>query len=187
MEKVKEFILKFLNKESECWNRLHSNELDAFNQEVREFRSMAIEGVEKGLGISERTDFGIFTRTEKEIADNPITYKPRHLYKLSAYKNEIYGDIWVAYVSSTTTDSDPKAYTIFEAFMISEIEDELRIIGTMIKYKNRSTMKVEGWKASVYNPSDLDIKKLGEFIETERYLEPGNRDGFSLDEYLKDK
>ena len=47
--------------------------------------------------------------------------------------------------------------------------------------------KVEGWKSSVYNPSDLDINKLGEFISTERYFEPGNRDDFSLEEYLKDK
>ncbi|WP_159476653.1 hypothetical protein [Chryseobacterium sp. 18068] len=48
-------------------------------------------------------------------------------------------------------------------------------------------MKVEGWKSSVYNPSDLDINKLGEFISTERYFEPGNRDNFSLEEYFKDK
>jgi len=66
MEKAKEFILKFLDKEAECWTRLNSNELDAFNQAVREFRSMAIEGVEKGLGISERTDFGILRELKKK-------------------------------------------------------------------------------------------------------------------------
>lgn len=71
--------------------------------------------------------------------------------------------------------------------MLGKVEDELKVIGTMMRHKNRSTMKVEGWKASIYNPSDLDIKKLGGFIATERYFEPGNRDNFSLEEYLKDK
>ncbi len=186
MEEIKQFIEKLLAKEAECWTRLDSNDLDAFNQSVRELHKMAIDRVGKGLGISERTDFGIFERSEKERTENPIIYKPRHLYKISNYKNAIYGDIWVAYVSSTTTDSDPKSKTIFEAFIIGEVENELKVIGTMTKYKNRSTMVVIGWKASIYNPSDLDIKKLGKFVATERFIEPGNYDNFSLNEYLKD-
>lgn len=126
MEKAKEFILEFLDKEAECWTRLNSNELDAFNQSVREFRSMAIKGVEKGLGISERTDFGIFTRTEKEITENPLINKPRHLYKLSAYKNKIHGDIWVAYVSIKNPISEPNESIISDGFIISEIENEFK-------------------------------------------------------------
>lgn len=187
MEKAKEFILKFLDKEAECWTRLNSNELDSFNQAVREFRSMAMEGVEKGLGISERTDFGIFKRTEKEIAENSLINKPCHLYKLSAYKNKIYDDIWVAYVSIKNPIGEPNESIIADGFIISEIENEFKIIGTMWMALNNLTMKVKGWKGSVYNPSDLDIKKLGKFVSTERYSEPGNHDDFSLNEYLKDK
>lgn len=179
MEEIKEFILKFLAKEAECWTRLHSNDLNTFNNCVKELYSMAINDLDEGLGI--------FEETELIEEENPTIYKSRHLYKLSIYKNPIYGEIWIAYVSSTTTDTDPKADTIFEAFIISEVYNELKIIGTMMRYKNRSTMKVEGWKASVYNPSDLDIEKLGDFISTERYFEPGNYDNFSLNEYLKDK
>lgn len=181
MVKIKEFILKFLDKEAECWTRLHSNDLNAFNNCVKELYNMAIKDLDEGLGIFE----------EKELIEeeNPTIYRPRHLYKISTYKNEIYDNIYVAYVSNITTDPDPDPLlgTVFEAFIISEIENELKVIGTMVRYKNRSTMKVEGWKASVYNPSDLDNNKLGEFISTERYFEPGNRDNFSLEEYLKDK
>ena len=187
MEKAKEFILKFLDKEAECWTRLNSNELDAFNQAVREFRSMAIEGVEKGLGISERTDFGIFKRTEKEIAENPLIIRPRHLYKLSAYKNKIYGDIWVAYVSIKNPVGNPNESVFSDGFIMSEIDNEFKIIGIMGVKLNNLTMNATGWKGSVYNPSELDIKKLGEFVSTERYSEPDNRAGFSLEEYLKDK
>lgn len=140
---------------------------------------MAIEDLDESLGILQRN--------ELDQEDHPTTYQPRYLYKLSAYKNQIYGDIWVAYASSTATETDPNSYTIFEAFIVGKIEDELKVIGTMMRHKNRSTMKVEDWKASIYNPSDLDIKKLGGSIATERYFQPSNRDDFSLEEYLKDK
>ncbi|WP_426473903.1 hypothetical protein [Chryseobacterium balustinum] len=187
MEKAKEFILEFLDKEAECWTRLNSNELDAFNQVVREFRNMAIERVEKGLGISERIDFGIFTRTEKEIAENPLINKPRHLYKLSAYKNKMYDEIWVAYVSTKNPIGEPNKSVFSNGFIMSEIDNEFKIIGIMGVKLNNLTMNVTGWKGNIYNPSGLDIKKLGKFVSTERYSEPDNRDDFSLNEYLKDK
>ena len=178
MEQVKEFILNFLVKEAECWSRLHQNDLDTFNKCVKELYAMAIDDLDEGLGI--------FEEEKLTVEENPTIYKPRHLYKLCTYKNKTYGDIWVAYVSSTTTNNDPKSKTIFEAFIISEIENELKIIGTMSRHKNRTTMAVMGWKGSIYNPSDLDSKKLGKFVATERYFEPGNYDNFSLNEYLKE-
>ena len=186
MEKIKQFVEKLLVKEAECWTRLDLNNLEDFNQSVRELHSMAIERVGKGLGIYEMTDFGIFERTEKERTENPLIYKPRHLYKLSAYKNKIYGDIWVAYVSIKNPIGEPYKGLLSDGFIIGEIENNLKIIGTMGVKLNSSTMKAMGWKGSIYNPSDLDIKKLGKFLGTERYFEPSNRDDFSLDEYLKD-
>lgn len=187
MEEIKQFIEKILAKEAECWTNLNLNDLSVFNKSVREFRNMAIDGVEKDLGVSERTDFGIFERTEKEIIENPLINKPRHLYKLSAYKNKTYGDIWVAYVSNPNPRREINKSVFFEGFIIGEIKNELKIIGKMIINTNRLNMVVTGWKAGVYNPSDLDINKLGKFVSAERYSEPGNRDNFSLEEYLKDK
>ena len=187
MKKIKEFSEKILAKEAECWTHLNQNDLNAFNKSVREFRNMAIEEVDKNLGISERSDFGIFKRSEKEIAENPLVNKPRHLYKLSAYKNKTYGNIWVAYASNPNPRREINKSVFFEGFIIGEIENELKIIGKMIINISRLNMVVTGWKGGVYNPSDLDIKKLGKFISTERYSEPGNQDNFSLEEYLKDK
>ncbi|MFP9115642.1 hypothetical protein ACLI1A_17010 [Flavobacterium sp. RHBU_3] len=178
MEQVREFILHFLAKEADCWSKSHLNDLDAFNQTVRELYGMAIDELDEGLGIFEEDSL-----TEKE---NPIEYVPRHLYKLSTYQNKNYGDIWVAYTSIQNPTDKPVENIISEGFIIAQIEKELKIIGTMSTYLNRSTMAVMGWKASIYNPSDLDIKKLGKFILTERYSEPSNYDNFSLNEYLKD-
>ena len=179
MKKAKEFILKFLDKESECWTNLELADLNVFNNSVKELYEMATDNMDESLGILQRE------KLDEE--DSPISYKPRHLFKLSEYKNKIYGDIWVAYVSIINPRREINKSVFLEGFIIGEIGNELKIIGKMIINTNRSNMKVEGWKSSVYNPSDLDINKLGEFISTERYFEPGNRDDFSLEEYLKDK
>lgn len=139
------------------------------------------------MGISERTDFGIFKRTEKEIAENPLINKPLHLYKLSAYKNKMYDEIWVAYVSTKNPIGEPNKSVFSNGFIMSEIDNEFKIIGIMGVKLNNLTMNVTGWKGNIYNPSDLDIKKRGKFVSTERYSEPDNRDSFSLNEYLNDK
>lgn len=187
MEEIKEFIKKILAKEAECWTELNLNNLNAFNERVRELYEMTTERIGKSFGISTMTDFGIFKRTAKEISENPLSYKPRHLYKLSFYKNEIYGDIWVAYVSVKNPSIEPKSDVFFQGFILAYVNNGLKAIGTMVTEKNRSTMKVDGWRASPYNPSDLDINILGGFISTERYFEPNNRDDFSLEEFFKDK
>jgi len=187
MEKAKEFILKILAKEAECWTKLHLNDLNAFNGYVRELYTMSIDRVGKGLGVTERTELGIFKRTEQEIKDNPLINKPRYLYKLSNYKNDIYNEIWVAYLSVKNPVGKADEVVFSDAFIISKIENNFKLIGLMGVKLNDLTMKVNGWKRNIYNPSDLDIIKPGEFIKTERYIEPGNYDNFSLKEYLKDK
>ncbi len=178
MKQAKEFILKFLAKEAECWTRLELFDLNAFNQSVSELYSMAIDELDESLGILQRNEL------DKE--EEPTTYKPRHLFKLSNYQNEIYGDIWVAYVSMTNPRREVNKSVFFQGFIIAQVETDFKVIGSMIINKNRSTMEIEGWRASVYNPSNLDIKNFGKFVSTERYSEPGNYDNFSLDEYLKD-
>ncbi len=179
MQIVKEFINQFLNKEAECWTKRQLTNLDAFNQSIKTLYDMAIDELDQGLGI--------YYKKELVFDENPIIYKPRHLYKLSSYKNKIYGDIWVAYVSIKNPIGEPYKGLFSDGFIICEIENKLKIIGTMGVKLNSLTMKVMGWKGNVYNPSDLDIKKLGKFTATERYFEPNNRDNFSLTEYLKDK
>ncbi|THF53186.1 hypothetical protein E6C50_03000 [Flavobacterium supellecticarium] len=179
IENIKEFILKFLDKEAECWTKRQLIDLDDYNQSIKALYAMAIDDLDEGLGI--------YYKKELVLDDNPVTYKPRHLFKLSSYQNKIYGDIWVAYVSITNPRNEINTSRIVDGFIISEIDNEFKIIGIMEVKLSRSTMAVMGWTGSVYNPSDLDIKKLGKFVATERYSEPNSQDNFSLKEYLKDK
>ena len=108
MKQVKDFFLNFLAKEAECWTKLELDDLNAFNLAVSELYSMAIDDLDESLGIlqSDKLD-------TEEISTN---YKPRHLYKLSSYKNKVYGDIWVAYVSSTNPRSEINKSVFFSGF-----------------------------------------------------------------------
>jgi hypothetical protein len=178
MENIREFIESVFIKEADAWTKDELNNLDDFNQTVRALHSFAIDKVGKG--------FGIFERDELVFEQNPITYKPRHLFKISAYKNQVYGDVWVAYASGINPRSEIGKSVISHGFIVGMIENEIKILGTMMIHKNRSTMKVQGWKGNIYNPDNLDIKKIGKFLSAERYHEPDNYDDFSLKEYLKD-
>ena len=93
----------------------------------------------------------------------------------------------MAYLSIKNPVGKPDEVVFSDGFIISETENNFKLIGLMGVKLNDLTMKVNGWKGNIYNPSDLDIKKPGEFISAERYCEPGNYDDFSLEEYLKDK
>lgn len=180
MEQAKEFILRFFDKEAECWTKLELDDLDDFNQSVRELYAMAIDELDESLGILQRT--------EVNNKETPKTCKPRYLYKLSSYSNKVYGDIWVAYASNNNPFGEgPQLHALSEGFILAEIDDEMKIIGMMYTKLNSLTLVTTGWTKSVYNPSDLDIKKLGKFIVTERYAEPANYDNWSLEEYLKER
>jgi hypothetical protein len=178
MKKVKQFIKEVFIKEAECWTKDELGDIDDFNQTVRELHSFAVDKVGKG--------FGVFERDELRHDENPITYTPRHLYKLSAYNHPVYGNIWVAYASIKNPIGNNLESVITHGFFLGIIEEEIKIIGTMMIHKSQTSMGVKGWKGSIYNPKDLDIKKLGKFMGTERFHEPGNYDDFSLKEYLKD-
>lgn len=179
MEQAKEFTLRFFAKEAECWTRLRQDNLDAFNQSVRELYAMAIDDLDEGLGI---------LANELKTSENAIVYKPRYLYKLSKYNNEVYGNIWVAYVSTNNPLGEEAQGNILSCGLIlAEIDDEMKIIGMMDTKLNGLTLVTTSWTKSIYNPSDLDIKKLGKFIAAERYAEPGNYDNWSLEEYLKER
>lgn len=47
-------------------------------------------------------------------------------------------------------------------------------------------MKQINWEGQIYNPSDIGVHNLGEFISVKRFKEPKDG-GFSLKEYLADK
>lgn len=178
MEEQKIFILDFLKKEAECWTKSELNDLEDFNECVRQLYAMGTQDMDEA--------FGIFEETELDSESNPKTYSPAHLFKLSSYKNLKYQFVWVAYISYNNPVFDPNNTSIDRGVIIANIDNQLKIIGLMSVALRDSDLSPVGWKKSMYNPKNLNIHDLGEFVSTERYHEPID-DGFSLQDYLEDK
>lgn len=176
MERINKFISDFLNKEAEAWTKSELKNLDLFNQAVRELYNMGTDDMDEA--------FGIFEEDELKDESDPMTYTPRHLFKLSSYKNKSYGDLWVAYCS--VKNPNGRKAGILNAYIVSKIKGDLKVIGLMSVALDEMNMEPSHWKPSVYNPEDLDINNLGDFVATERYQEPKD-DGFSMEDYLANK
>lgn len=179
MKEAKEFILKFFATEAECWTKRELGDVDKYNKSVQELYSMADESMNEA--------FGIILKSRLRAEENPVTHVSGYIFKIGEYKHKTFGKIWVAYTSYENPIASQDKTSLTRAFIISEINGELKIVGAMSVALNQFNLKPTGWKGSVYNPSDLDIDNLGEFVAVERYAEPENYDDFSLNEYLKDK
>ena len=177
MEKIKDFISHFVKIEAEAWTKNELGNLDAFNQTITELYSLAIEELDEA--------FGIFKENELRHYDNPMKCNPRHIFKLSRYKNLQYGDIWVAYASMKNPNHQTPG-GLSEGYIMSEINNKFKITGLMSVALDELYMEPTEWKASMYNPSNIDIHDLGKLIQTERYEQPED-DGFSLEDYMEDK
>ena len=184
MEEVKQFIEAFLKLENEVWTVRRTKDLDLTNSKFEELQSFAVGEMIHGLGLGKQNKL-LPEMMYKVMASNPSP-KQRILYKISAYKNKKYGDLWVAYLSMHNPLAKSTNDTYHTAYIISSIEGELKIVASMSVALADSDLRAVGWDKSVYNPFDIDINNLGEFISTERYVEPED-DGFSLKEYLADK
>lgn len=178
MEEQRIFGLEFLKKEAECWTKSELNDVQSFNKCVQELYAMATDDMDEA--------FGVFEEDELDLESEPTTYNPGYLFKLSKYSNREFGNIWVAYTSYKNPFGEPNNTSFARAFIISKFDKEFKIIGVMSVALNESTLEPVGWKKSVYNPPNLNIHDLGEFIAAERYFEPKD-DGFSLQDYLADK
>ena len=171
-----------LNTEAEAWSIRKTPNLELINSKINELFSYAVTTAVECFGINKQKAL----KTDSYYKKNLGPRNTRHLYKLSHYKNEVYEDVWVSYMSGTNPADKPEESRLFEGFIISEVGGELKIIGAIIVSMDEMTMDRTGWEESVYNPDDLDINNLGQFVETQRYAEPRD-DGFSMEEYLADK
>ena len=173
-----DFLKEFIKSEAYSWSCSTVPDLEQNNKSVDDLMVFVYGKMSQVFGPGKRTEL------LPEMFYQKTDFKPRHLFKLSHYDNAVYGDVWVAYVGHRNPLDDTSEY--HQSFVISEIDGELKVIGSITVDVDELSMKPVGWKASIYNPSDLDINNLGKFISTERYLAPKD-DGFSMEDYLKDK
>ena len=116
-------------------------------------------------------------RFYKEIKEFDEPINPRHLYKISHYQNEKYGDLWACYVSIANSYMNTKR--INDCFIIAEINGELKIIAKFGIDIDHPTWKFYG------GDRELKMSSLGKLQSVERIMEPVD-DVWSMEQYKKD-
>ena len=88
-------------------------------------------------------------------------------------------------MSATNVSDEYESY--LDCFMVANINGNLKIVGAMI-FGNEDDYDndVQNWHKRPGHDSEIDIKKLGEPIAIERYLEPKHCE-FSMKDYLANK
>jgi len=175
MEKIKEFLEFLFKKEQEAVNYGY------FRDKIEEYNKVSLEI--KSYMNDEPVGFGLPQRYEpksdryykaKENAPYPT---PRHLYKISHYKNKDYGDLWACYVSIVNSYMNTKR--INDCFIVAEINGELKIVAKFGPDIDQPKWKFYG------GDRELKINKLGKLLSIERIMEPID-DAWSIEQYNKD-
>lgn len=177
MEKIKNFITEFINKEREAvYYQGYKEKLEDYNKAVRELNSFASELM---LPLMREHDSPPFSeRFYEEVIEFEEPTLPRYLFKISEYENENYGNVWACYVSGPNPSATVKR--ISDCFLVATIEDTLKIIAKMGIDPNTNKWTFYGGDEN----KNLRLHNLGSAIKIERFVEPTNEE--SLKEYLID-
>ncbi|WP_196887673.1 hypothetical protein [Aureivirga sp. CE67] len=182
MKKIYNFLKLFLDIETDARISRRFRDLDLYNARLEEMNTFLIQDLKNSFGIvplNELDNEGYY----KSTLLSPLPKNTRHLFKISHYKNEKYGDLYLAYVSIDNPNSS-YSQNYFMCLCITFIDDKLKIIKRFIFSEDEQTEE-KYWRESE-GVNDLFFGNLGTFISCERYLEPTECE-FSMNDYLTEK
>ncbi len=178
VENVKKIISEFLKAEAEASDASIKPNLDDFNEKLNFMNSFCVEEL--------HNKFGMIPQNELESDEFYETWKDsessstRHVYKISHYKDDKYGAVYVAYISERNPDDEIFLYG--ECLFVTNIDNELKIIKNYT-FGDDGAMK-DNFVAN-QGLKDISFKILKKPVKIERYLEPvDDEDG--MEHYLND-
>lgn len=166
MKNVKEFLLGFLQAENDAINLERRPNLEAYNQAVRHMYSFTVKLLFEGLGIVlyHKPESESYYERVKNIPKN----NPGQLFKLAHYQHDKWEDVWVGYVSSST--SREKKVLDIAYFIIPDNGNYLIARRYIYTDFDSDGLKMEWSPSEGY--SELTFESLGKLVNTERYAEP---------------
>lgn len=167
MEEVKRFIEEFFKVEANTATLKRVPDLDNYNSSVRNLDAFLIESLKGAWGyqiIDELEEEDIYEMLEG-IPDDI----PRHLFKISQYSHEKYGDVWVSYVSIQNPDSEHKVLN--EIIVIIKEGKGLKIATKFGYSRYDSNGTNYEWKIEA-GQRELTFESLEGPIKIERYQLP---------------
>ena len=182
MSEVTAFIQDFFHSEEKAIFLRRFPNLEEYYRKLDQMNSFALSTLEGKFGLRKISE-GYYDEEEyQEMAEMPPPI-PRHLFKISHYKQAKYGDLWACYVSN----SNPGRFSYFNTLFVAKVEGELKIVGKG-SWGGESDYDrgVKNWHSGPgHDDDDINIHQLGTPITIERYVDPKDCE-FSMKDYLAD-
>lgn len=178
MKEVKNFISAFLKAEVEASDASIKPNLEDYNKKLNFMNSFCVEELYDKFGmvpLNELED-DEFYETWKDANSSNV----RHIYKISHYNDDKYGDVYLVYISERNPDDEIFLYG--KCLFVANINNELKII------KNYTFGDIRAIKDKFevnQGLEDISFKILKKPINIERYLEPVDNED-AMEHYLKD-
>lgn len=178
MEEIKNFITEFANAEAAAGTASVKPDLTDFNKKLDFMNTFA--------HVELQNNFGLIPQTELDDADfyerwkNASPQKPRRIFKISHYKNDIYSEVYAVYTSSINPRDIIFSYG--ECLIVARINGVLQIIK---RYAFGDPMNKKSKFKDGLGVEDLSNKKLKKPIAIERYMEP-KHDIDGMEHYNRD-
>lgn len=161
---VADLFREFINAEVEMYAGMGVGDLDNYNKKMLMYCDKFIARFLNKKWWYDLEEFYTFSeKTWKK--EKPIKKLPRKLFKISEYKNELWKNIWVCYVSSPSLNF--KGTKIQNAFIISEVDKNLKIICQFTPEDD----DFRRWR-NVGGDRRLVFENLGELVAIERIERP---------------
>ena len=165
MEEVKDFILSFFKLEAEVFMRKKRKSLQNYLDGVERLKGYGLEHLISGLGFPIMDEYDHEFYRKKKVPN----CLPRHLFKISKYQQNTYGDIFIAYSS----EQNPPDYNrkLRSIFILINDNDQSRAV----QYAVNSDFSTDGarYQWEYENGYDnLTFGNLDKPIAVERYQEP---------------
>lgn len=177
MNDVKTFFEQFAFVEAETATLKRKPELEKYNTSVKSLYSFYVQLLYGSMGymtIEELEDDDFY-----EIFEGNPPANPRHLFKISKYAHDKYGDVWIVY-ASTANPADANFKILSDALFIIKEKDDFKIAKRWNYSNYESDGKYYQWEEGKGYP-DISFETLTGPIEIKRYQEPAeNLDGLKL-------
>ncbi|MBX2950372.1 MAG: hypothetical protein KF704_13920 [Crocinitomicaceae bacterium] len=169
MKTIKTFIENFLQAEAETTFLMRQPNLENYNNALEKMNAYCVESLQNKFGLIPLTELDEHEYYEKWSAKKHPN--PRHIYKISQYQNETYGDVYIAYVSG----SNPNGlfFLYGECVFITTINGELKIVKN---YTFGDDMLVKKKFETPQGLPDISFETLKKPVAIERYQKPEDDD-----------
>ena len=173
MKEIKNLMLQFIDYEKKAEEAYRKGDIESHNAFANKITELT------GLALIQEIKLPLSESDENKIArykDIPVS--PRYLFKISEYKNDVFGSMWVAYVS-VANPVEGEAKLLSSYFAIAYDSGQLKMVARF--HMDSDTYQ---WRFTKGDRSVAAVKE-NDFIATERYTSPALEE-WSVSEYLKD-